>query len=210
MQQRNAEPIHLSSKDPKAFWKAYNTRKNDICPVCPQEQTEGFLAPSLLSPLKGRPPRMCRHPIARVRSEECMFADITADELQDCIKRLQRGKSPGFDGVCARMLKDGGELLRSCLLELFNRMLSSLPERLSVGVVTAVFKAGDKQDMSNFRGIAVGPVFAKLFAMIIEYRLAAWAEEHGVKARGQAGFKKDHRTTDNVFVLRSLIACPLL
>ena len=51
----------------------------------------------------------------------------------------------------------------------------------------------------------MGPVFAKLFAMIIERRLATWAEEHGVKARGQAGFRKEHRTTDNVFVLRSLI-----
>ena len=85
-------------------------------------------------------------------------------------------------------------------------MLSTqFPECLSVGVITAVFKAGDKQDMGNYRGITVGPVFAKLFAMIIECRLAAWAEEHGVKARGQAGFRKDHRTTDNVFVLRSLI-----
>ena len=45
--------------------------------------------------------------------------------------------------------------------------------------------------MSNYRGITVGPVFAKLFAMIIERRLASWAEEHGVKARGQAGFRKN-------------------
>ena len=135
-----------------------------------------------------------------------MFADITVEELQICIKRLQRGKSPGIDGICAGMIKDGGELMHSCLLELFNRMLSShFPECMSVGVITAVYKAGDKQDMGNYRGITVGPVFAKLFAMIIERRLATWAEEHGVKARGQAGFRKDHRTTDNVFVLRSLI-----
>ncbi len=59
--------------------------------------------------------------------------------------------------------------------------------------------------MSNYRGITVGPVFAKLFAMIIERRLASWAEVHGVKARGQVGFRKNYRTTDNVFVLRPLI-----
>ncbi len=59
--------------------------------------------------------------------------------------------------------------------------------------------------MSNYRGITVGPVFAKLFAMIIERRLASWAEEHGVKARGQSGFRKNYRTNDNIFVLRSLI-----
>ncbi len=82
---------------------------------------------------------------------------------------------------------------------------TSFPECLSVGVITAVFKFGEKPDMSNYRGITVGPVFAELSAMIIERRLASWAEEHRVKARGQAGFHKNYRTTDNIFVLRSLI-----
>ncbi len=84
-------------------------------------------------------------------------------------------------------------------------LVTSFPECLSVGVITAVCKSGEKSDMSNYRGITVGPVFAKMFAMIIERRLASWAEEHGVKARGQAGFRKNYRTTDNIFVLRSLI-----
>ena len=58
--------------------------------------------------------------------------------------------------------------------------------------------------MSNYRGITVGSVIAKLFAMILEQRFAFWAEEHAVKAKGQAGFRKDFRTTDNIFILRSL------
>ena len=32
-----------------------------------------------------------------------------------------------------------------------------------------------------------------------------WTERHGLRARGQAGFRKDHRTTDQVFILRTLI-----
>ena len=82
---------------------------------------------------------------------------------------------------------------------------SHFPERLSVGLITAVYKSGDKSDMSNYRGITVGSVIAKLFAMILEQRIASWAEEHAVKAKGQAGFRKDFRTTDNIFILRSLI-----
>ena len=50
---------------------------------------------------------------------------------------------------------------------------------------------GDKSDMSNYRGITVGPVIAKLFAMILEQRIASWAEDHAVKAKGQAGFRKN-------------------
>ena len=39
------------------------------------------------------------------------------------IKRLKRGKSPGIDGILAKMIKDGGDLLESCLLWLLDCML---------------------------------------------------------------------------------------
>ena len=81
-------------------------------------------------------------------------------------------------------------------------LASHFPKRLSV------YKSGDKFDMGNYRGITVGSVVAKLFAMILEQRIASWAElleEHAVKAKGQAGFRKDFHTTDNIFILRSPI-----
>ena len=59
--------------------------------------------------------------------------------------------------------------------------------------------------MSNHRGITVGSVIAKLFAMILDHTIAVWAEDEGVKAKGQAGFRKGFRTTDNIFILKSLI-----
>ena len=66
-------------------------------------------------------------------------------------------------------------------------------------------KSGDKSDTSNYRGITVGSVLAKLFAVILDHRIAVWAEDEGIKAKGQAGFRKDFRTTDDIFVLKSLI-----
>ena len=48
-------------------------------------------------------------------------------------------------------------------------------------------------------------MIAKLFAMILDHRIAVWAEAEGIKAKGQAGFRKEFRTTDNIFVLKSLI-----
>ncbi len=59
--------------------------------------------------------------------------------------------------------------------------------------------------MSKYRGILVGSVIAKLFAMILDNRIAVWAKDEGMKAKGQAGFRKDFCTTDNIFVLKSLI-----
>ncbi len=41
--------------------------------------------------------------------------------------------------------------------------------------------------------------------MILDKRLSEWAEQHELHAKGQAGFRKDYRTTDQLFILRTLI-----
>ncbi len=51
----------------------------------------------------------------------------------------------------------------------------------------------------------MGHVLAKVFAMILEACLSSWAEDRGLRARGHVGFRKDFRTTDNVYILRTLI-----
>jgi hypothetical protein len=76
---------------------------------------------------------------------------------------------------------------------------------LSTGVIHALHKGGDALQFENYKGITVGPVLAKVFAMILEARLSNWVEERGLRARGQAGFRKDFRTTDNLYILRTLI-----
>ena len=50
----------------------------------------------------------------------------------------------------------------------------------------------------------MGSVVAELFAIILQQRIAFWAEEHAVKAKRQAGFRKDFCTTNNIFIPRSL------
>jgi Reverse transcriptase (RNA-dependent DNA polymerase) len=37
------------------------------------------------------------------------------------------------------------------------------------------------------------------------FLLMKWTELHQLRARGQAGFRRDHRTTDQTFVVRTLI-----
>jgi len=76
---------------------------------------------------------------------------------------------------------------------------------LSTGVIHALHKDGDALQFENYRGSTVGPVLAKVFAMILEARLSSSAEERGLRARGQASFRKDFHTMDNLYILRTLI-----
>ena len=82
--------------------------------------------------------------VSTPNSDDALKEDITIEELCSCIKRLKRGKSLGIDGILPDMIKDGGELVKQSLLWLFSCMLAGhFPERLSVGLITAVYKSGD-------------------------------------------------------------------
>jgi len=92
------------------------------------------------------------------------------------------------------------------LLTTFNYFLGKgFPEALSTRVVHVPFKGGDASEFDNYRGITIGPILAKLSAMIFDKRLNEWVEQHALRAKGQVGFCKDYRTTNQLFILRTLI-----
>ncbi len=85
---------------------------------------------------------------------------------------------------------------------MFNKLLQQgYSAGLSTGVIHAFHKGGDALKFENYKGITMGPVLAKVFAMILKARLSSWAKERGLCARGQVGFRKDFRTTDNLYIL---------
>ncbi len=63
-------------------------------------------------------------------------------------------------------------------------------------MVHALFKGGNASEFDNYRRTTVGPILVKMFAMILDKRLSEWVEQHGLRAKGQAGFRKDYRTID--------------
>jgi len=100
---------------------------------------------------------------------------------------------------------DAAPALQQPLLITFNKILrEGYCESLSVGIIHALYKGGDCSQFDNYRGITVGPVLAKVFVMILESRISQWVETNDLHAKGQAGFRKDFRTTDNLFILRTL------
>ncbi len=106
----------------------------------------------------------------------------------------------------AKFILDAGELLHMPLLTTFNCFLiEGFLEALSTGVLHMLFKKGNASEFDNYKGITVGFILAKLFAMILDKRLSEWAEQHGLRAKGQAGFRKDYHTTDQLFILQTLI-----
>jgi hypothetical protein len=101
---------------------------------------------------------------------------------------------------------DARKLLHMPLLTMFNYFLvEGFLEALSIGVVNALFKRGNVFEFDNYTWITVGRILAKLFVIILDKRLSEWAEQHGLRAKDQVGFCKDYCTTDQFFILWTLI-----
>ncbi len=103
-------------------------------------------------------------------------------------------KAAGVDGIRAEFILDASDILLNPLVQTFNQVLDKgVPAAWCTGLIHPIFKAGDPDDPSNYRGITVVVILAKLYAMVLEARVSAWAEHYKCRAKGQAGFRKDLR-----------------
>ena len=59
-------------------------------------------------------------------------------------------------------------------------------------------------DVNNYRGIIISSSLGKFFLRIINKRIENFMTEQNKWSPNQCGFKKDHRTEDNLFLLRNI------
>ena len=135
--------------------------------------------------------------------------------------RLWTSKSAGPDGVfaetlrwtCPKQLEDRHDYrVRICqaFASIFNRVVADgkVPEcpQFAEATMTALFTGfGDRADPSNYRGIAVPNVLAKLFGLILGTRLSHWAVKNGVISPAQAGFVVLHGCEFHIFTLLEVL-----
>lgn len=132
---------------------------------------------------------------------------ITLQELQDKIKTLKPKKACGADGIPNEMIKSTDPKFQLAILKLFNIVLGSgiFPNIWNQGLITPLHKSGDKLDPNNYRGICVNSNLGKTLCMIINHRLLHFLTEKHVLSKSQIGFLPNHRTTDHIFTLSTLI-----
>jgi hypothetical protein len=193
----------MAKIDPAGFWRRYRAQKEVAHSIGREVLRQGFtvlmgLPSSPLDPII---------PAPASDMDGCTLSqDIQLYEIADAIKKLKWGKATGLDGMKVEFVIDGCDTLLHILQTLFNKLLSEgFCSSLAMGVIHALFKSGDASSVDNYKGITIGPMIAKLFVMVLESRLSSWAKHKGIQARGQAGFRQDYRTTNNMFVLQTLI-----
>ena len=139
-------------------------------------------------------------------SAAALNASIAVDEVVAAVGALKRHKASDLFGMRSEFIIDAVAHLACPVATVFNTVFdTTFPASQSVGRLCPIFKGGDEHDMDNYRGITVSSVLSKLYATVLERRISGWAEQHGLRAAGQAGFRQNHRTTDNILIMKTLI-----
>ena len=138
---------------------------------------------------------------------EILNSNFTMQETEAAIDYLKNNKSPGCDNIPAEIIKHCKGLLSENLTTVFNYIIESrnFPEIWAEGLRSAIFKAGKKNMVNNYRGITVLSIFAKIFEILVHNRLVFLNEAFGKIDEFNGGFLKGSRTADNVFILNGLI-----
>lgn len=132
---------------------------------------------------------------------------FTEIEISKTIKLLKNNKASGPpDMVGNEFLKINNCMLVKSLCYLFNTILKhgKYPSCWNTSIITPIFKTGDTYDMNNYRGIAVSSCISKLFTSLLNNRLDEYMCDNNLWKCNQAGFRKGHRTDDNLFILNTV------
>lgn len=149
----------------------------------------------------------------KMKSPSMSFAlwDASKEEILNIILHLKPKQSRGHDDLSMKMLISLGDVLAAPLCDIFNCMLrlASFPDALKTAKVIALFKAGDKTDISNYRPISLLPSISKIFERLIHKRLYNYLSKHNILVPNQYGFRPKHSTTLAVLDLQEKITSAL-
>ena len=133
--------------------------------------------------------------VASIELTEIDFLEggmITHEEVKKQVSKMKCNKAPGWDGITAEHIKNGGYSLYCVIAWILNVVSVSeeIPAQFKKGLIVSIPKA--KQNISlksNHRGITLMPVFYKIYENIMIEREKSYFSDviHELQGAGQNG-----------------------
>ncbi|ELU03363.1 hypothetical protein CAPTEDRAFT_79080, partial [Capitella teleta] len=94
---------------------------------------------------------------------------VTIDEVITAMKTLKSGSGAGWDDVKPSALKEVADLIVVPLTDLINLSLQQgvVPVELKIARVVPIYKAGEKQELVNYRPVSVLPSVSKVYERVV-------------------------------------------
>ena len=209
--------LNWRESDPKAYWQFLNSLKNDNI-----DKNKDTCIPSNFNNLakhfqtQGDPncydkdfKKKIDEQIGEYRvlleNNEITDKPFTSSEIKQMHKKLKVGKSTDPDLISNEILTQSNLITNKAITKLFNLILETgkYPDNWRKSFTILIFKSGEKTDLNNHRGIYLQNCLAKLFSSTLNERLILHYEN--LFANQQFGFRGNHRTSDSIFILKTLI-----
>ena len=140
-------------------------------------------------------------------SDDICNSPITEEEIKTHLRKLKNRKAAGADGIPGEFLKYAADELCDPLLLIYNSIFDrgDWPTKWSEGIISPIHKKASINDPDNYRKITVMSALGKVLESILNARLAFRNIALDMDDPYQFGFKENARTTDNIFILQSII-----
>ena len=134
-------------------------------------------------------------------------APITEEEVSKIKNSLKTQKAAAYDLITNKMIKATNEIGVKLLTKLFNTLLTHkyFPKDWNYGILRLIHKGDDPEDANNYRAITLNSCLGKLFCTILNARFSDILEKNNIICKEQAGFRKNSRTTDWIFLLKHIV-----
>lgn len=131
-----------------------------------------------------------------------MIPTIPADIIK-IIHSLKNTNSTGYDDITTKVIKATSTIIAPILSHIINSCIEKgvFPEILKISVIKPMFKKGDRQDPSNYRPIALIPVFSKIFEKILHTSIYSFLETNKILIDEQYGFRKNKSVNAAIYAL---------
>ena len=128
-------------------------------------------------------------------SHSFYLSPVDEQEIQNCINNLKPA-SPGPDHIMPIVIKSCASAISKPLVHLVNLSFLSgvVPDSLKLANVIPIFKAGDKDLLSNHRPISLLNCFAKIYERLMHSRLYKFLDSNCIISKHQFGFRKGFST----------------
>ena len=208
---------NMEQKNPKKYWDILEKLKNldsdnvnSKNPICEEDWVQYykdlFKQKSIPQEINEKAKKEIDDLISEPFFNELDYI-ITDAEIAAGINKLKLGKAVGLDCISGEILKICSQRMIPWLKKIFNSILQlgKYPNTWSEGIINTLHKSGNVQDPNNYRGITITSCLGKLFSIILNKRLECFVAENSILKPNQIGFQNKCRTSDHMFIIRTLI-----
>lgn len=127
---------------------------------------------------------------------EFQWHQVSIEAVSDIADGIRASNSKDFYDMTSNFIK----IVFQAIAPLFTHLVNScimqgvFPDVLKIARIVPIFKKGSNNDVSSFRPIALVPVLAKLFEVIMFRQLYDYFEMHRLLVPAQFGFRKGRST----------------